>query len=335
MPGCGGSRWPGHISGAVGVRVTGATQVAAVIGDPVTHSLSPTLHNAGFAHTGLDWVYVALPVRAGTGRSVIEAMRTLGLAGMNVTMPHKDSVAEACDALSATAARLGAVNTVVWHGDALVGHSTDGPGLVAALQDLGVAYGPDRPVLVVGAGGAARAAVYSLGQHDVPVSVAARREEPARLAAELAPLGRAVGWPDTPLAAQALLDDHALVINAIPLGMGDRDRAHPFERLRWREDQVLYDMVYWPAETSLIRDVRARGGQAHNGLSMLIHQAALAFELWTGVPAPVEVMTEAGQSALLERARRAKHANEPIEASKVSAAETIDLIPSVLDGEPS
>ncbi|MBP8180111.1 MAG: shikimate dehydrogenase [Acidimicrobiia bacterium] len=282
-------------------ELTAETTVAGVIGDPVEHSLSPTLHNAAFEHLGIDWVYVAFPVARGDGQNAVSSMRTLGLGGLNVTMPHKAAVARTCDRLSPTAERLGAANTLVWERDELVGHSTDGQGLVNALIGCGVELGPDSVAVVVGAGGAARAGIDALGQLGVSVKVTARRAEMAEAAATLAPGGTVEPWPVTDDAAARILEGATVVVNAVPLGMSPQDEEHPLARVPWDPSTALYEMVYWPSETELMRHVRGCGARADNGLGMLVHQAALAFQLWTGVPGPVEVMRSAADRVIAAR----------------------------------
>jgi shikimate dehydrogenase len=257
-----------------------------VIGDPVEHSRSPAMHNAAFAALALDWVYVAFPVPGGRGDAAVRAVRALGLAGLNVTMPHKDAAARACDDLAPDASALGAVNTVVVDGERLVGHNTDGTGFMRALADEGVTVEGKR-VLVVGAGGAARAIVLAAGQAGASVTVAARREEAARAAAGLAG-GRATALDDAPIA------DCDVLVNATPLGMGGE--APPFDPARLDPGQFVYDTVY-PAETPLIAAARERGVAAVGGLGMLVHQGACSFELWTGRAAPVDVMRAAALDA--------------------------------------
>jgi shikimate dehydrogenase len=275
---------------------TGATRLAAVIGSPVRHSLSPVLHNAAFAATGLDWVYVALDVREGTVPDALAGVRALGIGGLSVTMPHKEAVAAACDRLSDDAAVLGAVNCVVLDDGELVGHNTDGPGFVAALAADGVTVASRRCV-VLGAGGAARSvalAVARAGAADV--AVVNRTEERARRAVEqLGPCGRVV--------ALAELHDSVaaadLVVNATPVGMGDPGPGDlPLDPGLLHAGQVVVDLVYQPLETPLVAAARERGAVAMNGVPMLVHQAAVAFELWTGVAPPVAAMTEAARSAI-------------------------------------
>ncbi|MGH9023074.1 MAG: shikimate dehydrogenase [Acidimicrobiia bacterium] len=278
-----------------GISVSGRTRVAAVIGDPVTHSLSPAIHNAAFAALGLDWIYVALPVRRARGSDAVRAIPDLGLAGMNVTMPHKADAARACDQLSDDAAALGSVNTVVpGHDGRLVGDSTDGPGFVAALREAGVEIEGGR-ALVLGAGGAARAVVLALGRLEASLVVAARRPEAARRAAALAPGGRAVSMGSLDLE----LSRANLVVNATPLGMGGE--GPPFRTELLTPGHVVVDLVYAPLETVLLASARRLGATPVDGLGMLVHQAALAFKAFTGWDAPVAAMRAAAREAIADR----------------------------------
>jgi shikimate dehydrogenase len=266
--------------------VRGSTRVAGIIGDPVAHSRSPVIHNAAFAALGLDWVFVAFPARAGDGEQAVRSMRPLGIAGLNVTMPHKTDAARACDELSPRAAALQSVNTVVLRDGALFGDSTDGEGLVRALREEGCEPA-GRACAVLGAGGAARAIVEALGAAGARIDVVARRADAAAAAAALAP--DATATPFAEVASAVARAD--VVVNATPLGM--RGEAPPFDPAVLDPRQFVYDTVYHPAETPLLAAARARGVPAANGLGMLVHQAALAFELWTGRTAPLAVMRDA------------------------------------------
>jgi shikimate dehydrogenase len=274
--------------------LSGHTRVVGVIGDPVAHSLSPALHNAAFEALGLDWVYVAFPVTRGRGAEAVAAVSALGLAGLNVTMPHKEDVAGACDELTADAAALRSANTVVAGPDGrTVGDSTDGPGFLAALADEGIAV-EGRPVLVLGAGGAARAVVLALGRAGASVTVAARRPDAAEFAAGLAPAGRTVAFGAVDTAS------FAVIVNATPLGMSGGDPL-PDDPEALRAGQAVVDLVYRPADTPLLTAARARGATAVNGLGMLLHQAARSFTLWTGHEAPLDAMRAAVTAALAAR----------------------------------
>jgi shikimate dehydrogenase len=281
------------------LKVSGRTRLAAVIGDPVRHSLSPTIHNAGFAAVDLDWVFLALEVPAGGGGAAVEAMRVLGIDGLSVTMPHKADVAAAVDRLSPSARALGAVNAVIREGAVIVGENTDGDGFINALRvDEGIDPAGMR-CLVAGAGGAARAIVRSLELAGAAeVVVVARREDAAERAAALAPKVGRVGTADE---AEGI----DLVVNATPVGMGEVTPLDapelPIPEERLGSGQIVADLVYHPLVTPLLAAARRRGAIAVNGVGMLLHQAAIAFRLWTGEDAPLEAMSAA---LLAELARR-------------------------------
>ncbi len=263
-----------------------SSSVVGVIGDPVRHSLSPLLHNAAFDALGLDWVSVAFPVAAGRLSDALAGMRALGLVGLSVTMPHKREAAGLVDDCTAVAQRLGVVNCITHTAGRLVGDSTDGPGFVEALR-RGGGFDPDgRRCLVVGAGGAARAVVLALaeaGAQEVVVvnRTAARAVEAAALAGGCGRVGSA-----------ADVGRAELVVQATALGMagsGDAE-ATPFDPGLLHRGQVVADLVYHPAVTPLLAAAAARGVDTVGGLGMLVHQAGLAIERWTGQPAPVEAM---------------------------------------------
>ena len=267
--------------------ITGVTRVAGVIGDPVRHSRSPRLHTAASAALDLDRVYVAFEVANGGAPAALAAVRTLGLAGLSVTMPHKSAVAELCDELSPDARALRSVNTVSPLADGrLAGDSTDGEGFLRSLADehVDVAGGS---ALVLGGGGAARAGARALAGAGARVQVAARRPEAAREAAGLAH-GTAIDWSERVDAATAA----DLVVNATPIGMaGDAALAVPAEALR--PGHAVIDLVYEPLATPLLLAARAQGARTVSGLGMLVHQAALQVERWTGRPAPIDAMRAA------------------------------------------
>jgi len=270
--------------------VSAATRVAAVIGDPVRHSLSPAIHNAAFAAAGLDWVYVAFEVPAGRGAEAVRAMDVLGIDGLSVTMPHKAEVAGAVDGLTSAAVALGAVNCVVRRNGRTTGHSTDGDGFLWGLRDdLSVDPAGLRCV-VLGAGGAARAVVLALaGAGAAAVSVVNRTQDRAVRAAALAGAVGSVGGAES-------VADADLVVNATPVGMGD-DAGLPLDPSLLSPGQTVVDLVYHPASTPLLEAAASRGARTGNGLPMLVGQAAAAFTLWTGEVAPVQAMAAAVAAA--------------------------------------
>ena len=276
--------------------ITADSRVVAVIGSPVRHSLSPAMHNAAFADAGLDWVYVAFEVVPGASTAALAAMRALGIAGFSVTMPHKDDVAVAVDVLDPPAAALASVNTVVLMPDGrLGGHNTDGAGFVASLREAGVDP-TGMTVTVLGAGGAARAVIDALARSGVRrVAVVNRSDERAAVAARLAGAAGVVGNSADISAAD-------LVVNATSVGMGSQQS--PCDVGLLRSTQVVADLVYHPLETTLLRAARDCGAHAIDGLGMLVHQAVLQQQIWTGVSVPPRVMRAAAEQELAARARQ-------------------------------
>jgi shikimate dehydrogenase len=274
--------------------------VAAVIGDPARHSRSPAIHNAAFAATGIDWVFTAFEAPAGGGEAALEAMRVLQLAGLSVTMPLKAEAAEAADLRDDEVEVLGAANCILPLDDGrLRAANTDAAGFVAGLKaDAGI--GPDGVrAALLGGGGAARAVAWGLAAAGAAdIAVINRTSSKAQAAADAANAAGEAGQPGR----IGSIDDIAgadLVVNATSVGMGasaaaDLKRSDmPCDPTLLRPGQVAVDLVYEPLETAWLAALRQRGIEAHNGLSMLAYQAAAAFELWTGIEAPVEVMRQA------------------------------------------
>ena len=262
---------------------------AGVLGWPLEHTLSPTIHNAAFRNLGLDWVYLAWPVRPEELEAAIGGLRALGAQGANVTMPHKETVIEYLDEISGDARRVGAVNTIQRVGDELVGHNTDVDGFRSFLVgDAGVDPS-GKKVLVLGSGGAARAVVCALDDLGAAkIVIAARREDRGREIASLAsrPVVEVAGWQETGDVA----GDSDVIVNATPLGMNDDT---PLPAATWRQGQVVCDLVYSPPTTPLMEAARAGGAQTWGGLGMLIHQAELSFRIWTGQDPSAAAMSAA------------------------------------------
>ncbi len=280
--------------------LNGGTRLAALIGDPVRHSQSPAIHNAAFAALGLDWVFLAFEVSAGDAGAALEGMRGLGIDGLSVTMPHKTDVAHLVDELSDQARRLDAANCVVRDGRRLVGHNTDGTGFLASLAEDPVRFDPaGRRCLVVGAGGAARAVIAALAAAGASeVIVVNRTAERADAAALLAgQVGRA-GRPDE-LARDLGAAD--LVVHATSVGMDGISLPFGAEGIAAiAPHAVVADLIYLPRVTPLLAAASERGLSTVGGLGMLVHQAAAAFTLWTGRPAPLEVMAIAAEAGLAD-----------------------------------
>jgi shikimate dehydrogenase len=272
--------------------ITGATKLAAVVGSPVRHSLSPALHNAAFEAAGLDWRFVAFEVVAGDGAGAIDAMKALGIRGLAVTAPHKSEVAEAVDQLDGAAAATASVNTVSLLDDGTtLGASTDGAGFVASLVAAGCSLFDSRFV-VLGAGGAARAIVDALGRADVAdIAIVNRTASTADAAAQLADVAR-VGSVDDVSTANVL-------VNATTVGFGGD--GCPIDTRVLRTDLDVVDIVYHPLETELLKAARGIGARAVDGLGMLVHQAVLQQEIWTGLRPDAELLRTVAETELASR----------------------------------
>ncbi|HEX8921861.1 MAG TPA: shikimate dehydrogenase [Pyrinomonadaceae bacterium] len=267
------------------------TQVMGLIGSPVTHSFSPHLHNAAFEQLEMNAVFVPFEVRdvsAFMRRMADPRTRELdwNLRGLSVTAPHKSSVMEHLDWVDSSAQEIGAVNTIVFVDDALHGYNTDAAALLKPLSEKGVSLRGAR-CAVIGAGGAARSALWSLQREGARTTLFARNVEKAK------PVAEKFG-ADCEQLEGASFDGCELVINATPLGThGALEDDTPALSNQLQGSRLAYDLVYNPQETRFQREARAAGCEALGGLSMLVAQAAEQFQLWTGQPAPLEVMNEA------------------------------------------
>ena len=262
--------------------VTGATRLVGLIGNPVSHSLSPRMQNAAFAARGLDWAYVPLRVGRERMEAACAGLAALGFAGANVTIPHKTAALAFCDELDGVATRSGSVNTIVVREGRLLGSSTDGLAVTGAVAADGA------HVLLLGAGGAAQAVATALVDEGAEsLTVAARRPDAAHaLAARLRAL-----FPECEIAVEGWpprMDRATLVVNATPVV--DDPVVSP------RPGQTVVDLAYRPdgEPTALVAAARRAGCAAVvDGLEVLVRQGAASFERWTGVPAPADVMRAA------------------------------------------
>jgi len=287
------------------MRISGKTKVCAVIGDPVEHSLSPCFQNAAFQHLGLDFVYVAFTVKAEELRGAIEGVRSLGFHGLNVTMPHKISIIQYLDELDEDAERIGSVNTVLNRDGRLIGYTTDGVGALNALKNNGVDP-KGKKIVILGAGGASRSVSLALikeAKELVILNRTVRRAE--RLVCDLHRLVkedekvRSGGLTEENLRKE--LENADILINATPVGMMPNEDKMPVKEEHLHPNLVVFDLVYNPIETKLLRKAKMIGAKTIDGLSMLIHQGAASFEIWTGVKAPIHVMMKAAEEELRKR----------------------------------
>jgi len=285
------------------MNITGRTTLVGVFGYPVQHTLSPQMHNAAFEHLGLDWCYLPFSVAPENLEQALRALPALGIVGVNVTIPLKERALRAVDEVVPPANLVGAINTIHCRDGKLMGYNTDVEGFTRSLTERGEDP-TGRTVLVLGAGGAARAAVVALAQMGAArVWVAARRLAQGARAAELArqaapgAQGAAVVWEDAPLHSAVAAAD--AVVNATPIGMyPDVEAPAPIPEDWLRPEMLIYDMVYTPAVTRLLAAARERGCRTVGGLRMLVLQGAAAFTAWTGRAAPDEVMERALRQAL-------------------------------------
>ncbi len=281
--------------------IDGRTRLVGLIGWPVAHSCSPAMHNAAFAALKLNWSYVPLPVRPEALAAAVAGLAALGFRGANVTVPHKEAVVPLLDSLSPEAARINAVNTIVVEEDGrLVGHNTDVAGFIAALRQSG--FSPEgRAAVVVGAGGAARAAVRGLlGAGAARILILNRSSARAeKLISELEADDRVQTLPLTPEALVESAQETDLLVNATPVGLWPNAEASiwPME-VPIPARITVFDLVYNPVETLLLRQAREVGARTIPGLGMLIAQGAAAFRLWTGIDPPLDAMRRAAEEVL-------------------------------------
>ena len=282
------------------MAISGKTRVCGVIGDPIGHSLSPTIQNAAFGHLGLDFVFLAFHVKAADLENAMRGMRGLGIHGLNVTMPHKSAVINCLDEVDFTVRFLDSANTILNRDGKLSGFSTDGVGALKALLENSVDLS-GKKVLLLGAGGAAKAIAFTLVPEVGELAILNRSAEKAEALAET--LGhmfnrKVVGGALSPAAIKTNLRDSDVLVNATSAGMNP-NLSQSLVAAEWlRSDLAVMDIVYNPVETKLAKDAKAAGAKVISGVEMLIYQGAASFEIWTGRSAPVEVMRRAALSKL-------------------------------------
>lgn len=276
-------------------QARGSTRTLGIIGWPVAHSLSPVIHNAVFVANGMDWIYVPLPVRPERLGEALDGLIALGFAGANITMPHKTGAAERISAMTDDASLLRAVNTVTVEDGALRGHNTDAPGFDRFIRrDAG--FDPHgRDALIFGAGGAARAAALALARGGLATLTVAVRDpgRASQLRGSLEGVDMRLRVVALAHAAKTSVD---LVVNATPLGRAAEVLPTP----PFRPGMVVVDLFYEPSGSPLQTAAKQAGAAAYGGLGLLLHQAALSFEIWTGAPAPMALMSAAALAALAE-----------------------------------
>ncbi|MFH1586476.1 MAG: shikimate dehydrogenase [Candidatus Diapherotrites archaeon] len=268
-------------------RINAKTQIAALIGNPVEHSLSPEMHNAAFEKLGINCKYVAFKVN-NLGKAVA-AISELNFLGLNVTMPFKAEIIPLLDKVDATAKKIGAVNTIAVKNGKLIGYNTDGVGAVASLKEKTKLKG--KKAILIGAGGAGKSIAFMLKKEKAHLTIADRNSGKARKLAKL------IGCRYTSMETLSGLKPDIL-INATPMGMKPNEKKLPVPKEMLIKGLVVFDIVYDPVETKLLKLAKKKGCKTINGIEMLINQGVESFGLWTGRKAPKEVMRKAVLNAL-------------------------------------
>lgn len=281
------------------------TKLAGIFGYPLAHSISPAFQQAAFDYYSLPARYEAWPAPPERLEAEVRKLRGEGYLGANVTVPHKERVKAFLDHIDPWAKSIGAVNTIVREGDRLAGYNTDAYGFIRSLKEMGQLDPKGKNVLILGAGGAARAAVFGMAQEGITSLVIANRTVARAQALADEVRGSvasvsAVSMADADLKRVAAGAD--LIVNSTSIGMrhGDAEGISPIAASLIPSHALVYDMVYNPRDTPLLKEARNAGARTLGGLPMLIYQGAAAFDRWTGREAPVDVMFEAGKKALAD-----------------------------------
>jgi len=279
------------------IQINGRTRVAAVIGWPIAHTLSPTMHNAAFSALGLDWVYIPFAVKPQELPAAVTATRALGIGGVNATVPHKEALVNLVDELTPEARAVGAVNTIIPISNKLVGHNTDVIGFERTLHRAGFEMNGST-ALVIGAGGAARAVVFALLRGNARVILLNRTEERAvELLKQVE--GDAVAGELNSSEITRWRDQVQLVVNTTTLGMWPESASSPWPaEIPFPSHALLSDLVYNPRQTKLVYQALQAGARFVDGLWMLVYQGAESFRLWTGQQPDEELMYQAANKQL-------------------------------------
>jgi shikimate dehydrogenase len=279
-------------------NVNGSTKLTGLIGSPLEHSVSPQMHNAAYEALGLNYCYVPLKTDPDDLEAVIDSIRALGFAGVNVTIPHKESVITHLDEVTQLARQIGAVNTVVNQNGRLIGYNTDGPGFIDSLREEAGFTAKGKNAVVIGAGGASKAIVTMLAQEGIKTLVISDIDQ--ERSSELCEVINA-NFEIAPYAAPAnskeltkAIANCDILVNASPVGMHPNIKRTPIDlSCDIKKDAVVYDLVYNPLETELLKWAKSKGAKPVSGIGMLIRQGALSFTLFTEKEPPIEVMKKA------------------------------------------
>ena len=282
------------------MTISGKTRVCGVIGEPIEHTLSPVMHNAAFQALGLDYAFLAFRVKPAEVETAVNGVRALNIRGLNVTMPHKTAIIKHLDRVDLSAQIVNSVNTVLNKDNLLFGFNTDGIGALKALKQNGVEL-KGRKVLLLGAGGAARAIAYSMAKEADELAVLNRTVKQAQALARLLEKSFNKKIASGSLSTEDIqvnLQDSDILINATSIGMKPKADESPVAPKLLRRNLAVMDIVYNPLETKLAKEAKAAGAKVVSGVEMLIYQGAASFEIWTGKSAPIDVMRQAALSHL-------------------------------------
>jgi len=284
------------------MKISGKTRVCAIIGDPVEHSLSPSMHNAAFKELKLDFVYVAFKVRKEELREAVTGARSLNILGLNVTMPHKGAVIRYLDEIDSTARSIGAVNTILNNKGRLIGYDTDGIGALRALKENGVIPN-GKKLLLLGAGGAGKAIAYYAAQEAEELVILNRTTQKAKKLAEVLRKEFNKKINGNTLSTEVIeeeMKDTDILVNATSVGMHPNINQSLVPRSLLKPNLCVMDIIYNPLETKLAKEAKDVGAKVVSGIEMLVYQGAASFEIWTNHPAPVKVMKQAVLNQLSE-----------------------------------
>lgn len=284
-------------------EINGSTKLTGIIGYPITHSVSPQMHNAAYAKLGLNYCYIPISVKPEDLERSLEGIRILGICGVNVTIPHKEAVIPHLDEVTKIARRIGAVNVILNQEGRLIGYNTDGPGFIDSLkEDAGFDVAGKRAVILGGGGGAksvammlAQDGIKNLVISDLIYEKAENLCEYINSHFDIAPYA----CPPKSNELRKLIESCDLLVNATPVGMHPKVNECPIDDdYKISRSAVVYDLVYNPLETKLLKLAKANGAKAVSGIGMLVRQGSLAFSLFTEEEAPIQLMREAALKAL-------------------------------------
>ena len=281
-------------------QITGHTGLTGLFGSPVAHSISPMMHNASFEHLGLDYVYLAFDVGTDKLAAAVDGLRAMNVRGFNLTMPDKNKMCELCDRLSPAAEISQAVNTVVNDNGILTGHTTDGTGYLLAAKDAGYDL-IGKKMTLLGAGGAATAilvqaaldGVAEIQVFNIKDAFWERAQDIVNQLNERTACKVTLHDYEDPEVLRAAIADSAILVNGTSVGMAPKtDATIITDTTMFQPDLFVFDVIYNPKETRLLREAKAAGCKTSNGMYMLLYQGAASFELWTGQEMPVDIIKE-------------------------------------------